>query len=445
MKNTILRPLAALLLIFAVSFIPSVGHAQQTPVLMTVLPDKPTGVYQTTDTVHWTIQWKGDGAAPVAHYTLKSGGLKEVGHGDLTFTGSTAHLDSTFSGPNTLLLEVDWEPAGRDNRAVGGVVAAPDQIQPASPEPKDFDAFWNSKIKELKKVPFDPQIQAEDSGKPDVSYWKITLDNIRGTHIQGQIARPTTGQKFPAMLIVQWAGIYPLQKDWVTGPAKDGWLTLNLEAHDLPIDSPASFYTDQAAGPLQNYWAKGNDDREQSYYLRMYLSCYRAIEYLKTRPDWNGKTLIVTGTSQGGQQTLMIAGLHPKDITAAIALVPAASDMLAPAIGRASGFPNWYFSTQGKDPDKVHEASRYYDPVNFARHIQCPVLIGLGLEDETAPPSSIFAAANQIRAPKEIVILANSGHQNVNGSQDPFSQIEYGRWLPALQQGKPAPVAQPTP
>ena len=79
----------------------------------------------------------------------------------------------------------------------------------------------------------------------------------------------------------------------------------------------------------------------------MYLSCYRAVEYLKTRPDWNGKTLVVMGDSQGGQQTLMIAGLHPKNITAALALVPAGGDMLAPDAGRAPGWPHWYFNTEG--------------------------------------------------------------------------------------------------
>jgi len=416
-------------------------HAQQMPTL-TATPDKPTGVYQIGDTVHWTIQWNGGGAPPTAHYTLKSGGLTVAGQGDLAFTQNVATLASTFKEPNTLLLEVDWAPNSPTNRSFAGAVAAPEQIKPASPEPADFAAFWQSKVKELKQVPFHPQLQPEESGKPNVSYWKITLDNIRGTHIQGQIARPATGKQFPAMLIMQWAGIYGLQKGWVTDRAADGWLALNIEPHDLPIDSPPAFYTEAAAGPLKNYWNIGNDDRDQSYYLRMYLSCYQAIEYLKTRPDWNGKTLVVTGTSQGGQQTLMIAGLHPRDITAALTLVPAASDMLGPQAGRASGFPNWYFNTQGKDAEKVHEASRYYDPANFARHIKCPVLIGLGLCDDVAPPSSILAAASVIAAPKEIMILPTSGHQNVNGSQDPFNKLYYGVWLPALKQGKPAPVGR---
>ena len=101
------------------------------------------------------------------------------------------------------------------------------------------------------------------------------------------------------MLIPQWAGVYPLEKAWVTDRAAEGWLVLNILAHDLPIDEPAKFYEEQSAGPLKDYWAIGNDDRETSYFLRMYLSCYQAAEYLTQRPDWNGKTLVVTGGEPG--------------------------------------------------------------------------------------------------------------------------------------------------
>jgi cephalosporin-C deacetylase len=417
------------------------SDAQQTPPPIVISTDRAGGIYQDGDTVHWTIRWQGGTPVPAAHYVLKSGGATEVAHGDLVFTGGAAALDSRLSAPNTLLLEVDWPSDGRPGQAFGGAVAAPDRIKPAAPPPADFDAFWAAKVKELDAVPADPQLTAGESEQPGVSYWKVTLDNIRGTHVQGQIARPTVGAKFPAILQMQYAGVYGLQKKWVTDYAKDGWLAMDIEAHDIPIDQSVQYYQDQDAGPLHYYCNIGDDDRDRSYYLRMYLSCYQAVEYLAHRPDWDGKVLVVTGQSQGGQQTLMIAGLHPKYITAAMALVPADCDTLAPEAGRAPGFPSCYFNTQGKDPQKVHEVSRYYDPVNFARHIQCPVLIAMGLHDEKlAPPTSILAAANVITAPKEVIIMPQSGHTPVGSSQSPYYDRVYGVWLPALVQGRPAPV-----
>ena len=423
---------------FVILIAASLCAAQQ----MVITPDKPSGVYQVGDAVHWTVEWKGTNASTV-RYTFKRGGLTDVGQGDLSFSNGIANLETKFDAPGTMLVEVKWQPENETNRAVGGAVAAPDRIMPAAPPPADFGAFWKAKLKELEKVPLNPELEKVDSGKSGVAYWKVTLGNIRGSHIEGQIARPEKGEKFPALLIVQWAGVYGLEKSWVTDRATAGWLALDIEPHDLPIDKPESFYKEQFAGPLKDYWTIGNDDRETSYYLRMYLSCYRAVEYLKTRPDWDGKTLVVMGDSQGGQQTLMTAGLHPENITAVLALVPSGCDTLGPEVGHAPDFTRWYFRTEGgKDPQKVREASRYYDTANFASLIKCPALVGVGLRDEVCPPAGVFAAVNQITSPKELIILSKSGHQNENGSQAPYDKRRWDAWLPALCKGQPAPVHQ---
>ena len=416
------------------------GCAQQ----MTVTQDMTNGVYQIGDTVHWRVNWTGTATnVPAAHYKLLKGGLTDAGQGALSFRNGVAGLETKFDAPSTMLVEVKWNPENDpEHRSLAGAVAAPNQLALAAPCPADFDAFWQTKLKELKKVPVHPELEAVDIGKTNLLYWKITMGNIRGTHIYGQLARPAQGKKFPALLILQWANVYPLQKSWVTDRAAEGWLALDIEPHDLPIDRPEAFYKElQANGPLKDYWSIGNDDRNTSYFLSMYLSCYRAVDYLASRPDWNGKTLVVMGDSQGGQQALMVAGLHPKKITAALALVPAGCDMFSPELGRAPGFPHWYYNTEGgKDPAKVRQASLYYDTAFFAARIKCPVLVGTGLRDEVCPPAGVLAMVNQISSPKELIILPKSGHQNQNGSQQAYDQQRYGVWLPALRQGKPAPV-----
>jgi cephalosporin-C deacetylase len=408
---------------------------------MVVTADKSNGVYQVGDTVHWRVEWKGATNTPPARYKLLKGELTEAGQGDLDFSNQVAGLETKFAAPGTLLIEVKWKTDdGQAHRATGGAVAAPERIPLSAPRPADFDQFWKGKLEELGQVPANPKLESVDIGMTNLAYWKITMDNIRGTHIQGQLARPAHDGKFPALLIVQWAGVYPLQKSWVTGLAASGWLVLDIEAHDLPIDQPEAFYKEQFAGPLKEYWSMGDDDRDASYFLRMYLSDYRAAEYLTGRHDWDGKTLVVMGGSQGGQQALMTAGLHPKNITAAMAIVPAGCDMLGPEVGRKGGWPQWYGNTPGKDPQKVHQASRYYDVANFTPLIQCPVLVGLGLIDETCPAAGVLAAVNQISSPKEVVIMPGAEHQEIHGSHGAFSHRRDDVWLPALRQGKPAPV-----
>jgi len=365
------------------------------------------------------------------------GGLTEVQSENLVVSNGLARYTSRFESPGALLAEVYWtEPDGRNRRSVGGAVAAPERIKASASRPRDFDRFWRSKIEELKQIPANPQLDRAESGRDDAGYWKVTLDNIGNTKVRGQLARPLAGEKFPALLIVQWAGVYPLSKDWVTWPAHGGWLTLNIQAHDLPVDGDDAFFRAQRQGPLADYANLGNTNRDSSYFLRMYLGCYRAAEYLANRPDWDGRTLVVMGGSQGGMQALATAALHP-GITAAIANVPAGCDVLGSTIGRAPGWPKWNVAGS----PLVGETARYFDVVNFAARIQCPVLIGVGLRDEVCPPEGILAAANQIRSPKEIILLPNAGHSGEQRAHEALENRRDSVWLPALAAGRLPPVA----
>ena len=141
-------------------------------------------------------------------------------------------------------------------------------------------------------------------------------------------------------MIFQWASPpYPLQKPWVTDRAAEGWLTLNIEPHDVLPDQPKAYY-DALPQAIKHYQSIGNDDRDKSYFLQMYLADYRAVDYIAGRPDWDGKTLVVMGTSMGGQQSLCVAGLHPK-ITHVIVNEPSGCDTNGPLHGRQSGYPNF--------------------------------------------------------------------------------------------------------
>jgi cephalosporin-C deacetylase len=403
-----------------------------------IVPDNALGIYQPGQTIRWKVQVKGTDV-PEAAFVLKKGGLTELTKGKVALSKGQGQLEARLDEPGWLLAEVSIKPV-QDKKitVLGGALVSPEKIQPALPRPDDFDAFWEAKLKDLAAVAMNPTLDPADGGKANVDYFKITMDNIRGSHIRGQLARPKQGGKLPAMLIVQWAGVYPLQKGWVTDRAAEGWLVLNINAHDLPIDESQQFYNAQGAGPLKDYPGIGNDDRETSYFLRMYLSCFRAAQYLTERPDWDGRTLVVTGGSQGGLQSIVTAGLHPK-ISAVLACVPAGCDLSGPLAGRTPGWPMWYWKTQGKDEAKVRRAAGYYDVVNFAPRVKCPVLIGVGLIDTTCPSPGVYAAYNQLQGPKEIVVLPFGEHGEKKGSHGPY-YARFGAWNLALVKGKPAPV-----
>ena len=182
-----------------------------------------------------------------------------------------------------------------------GAAVAPEQIRPPVAKPADFDSFWAGKLAALKQVPINPRLEPTATDREGVELFTVTLDSLN-SQVHGYLATPKGGGKHPALVIYQYAGVYPLQKSVVTDRAAEGWLALDVDSHDMPPD--------QATAP-SNYARIGNDDRETSYFLNMYLRDTRALDYIQSRPDWDGKTIVIMGTSMGGQQSFVTAGLNP--------------------------------------------------------------------------------------------------------------------------------------
>jgi cephalosporin-C deacetylase-like acetyl esterase len=411
--------LKRILIVIGAILLPTVALAETK---LQVSTDKRSASYELGEQVVWKIAAVDGETAVKGNYTyvVKRGGLTEIAKGDGNGSELTVRhqdKDDAAKKPGVVLLEVKFKPEGdgKEVKGLGAAVFAPEKVERSSPVPADFDEFWKGKIAELDAVPMNVKVERVDIGDAKIEYYKITIDNIRGRKIYGQLARPAGSEKLPALLQVQWAGVYPLNRDWVVAPAKQGRLALNIIAHDLPIDEAAKFYQEKSAKELGDYPGIGNDDRETSYFLPMFLSCRRAVDYLTQRPDWDGKHLVVQGGSQGGYQAIVTAGIHPA-VTAFAANVPAGCDHTGKQAGRAPGWPNWASRTwqmkdgQKKDEQKMLDASRYFDAMNFAPRAKCPGLIGIGLVDTTCPAEGVIATCNELKGPKEIVIMPRADH-----------------------------------
>jgi cephalosporin-C deacetylase len=284
--------------------------------------------------------------------------------------------------------------------AVGAAVD-PLHIPMDTPRPADFDAFWNGKLAEQKKIPINPSLTPVQTDVPGVEMSIVNLDAL-GSHAHAYVAKPAREGKFPALIQLQYAGVYALPARSDAQHAAEGWLVINVDSHDKQPNDPSG-------GVPRGYQAVGNTSRETSYFLDMYLRDSRALDYLLTRPDWDGKTIVLTGGSMGGQQSLVLAGLRPEaKISAVLVCVPAGSDANGDLHGRKAGYPNW-----PSDNPEVMKTAIYFDPINFASHIKAPVMAGMGFIDTTAPPAGIWTALNQIPGPKEPLPMIWSDHDNM--------------------------------
>src|SRR5262249_22472459 len=150
---------------------------------------------------------------------------------------------------------------------------------------------------------------------------------------------------FPAILWVPAAGVYGIEPD--KGFAQLGALAMNIIIHDLPVDEPPEFYQKQGDGPLKDYRNIGMADRQKSYFRQAILACVRAVQYIASRPDFNGKDLAVAGSSQGGGLALMTAGVESR-VTLMCSNVPALCEHSGIAHDRISGWPQWLRRARGE-------------------------------------------------------------------------------------------------
>ncbi|MDR3707894.1 MAG: acetylxylan esterase [Capsulimonadaceae bacterium] len=423
-------PYVALLLAFAV--VCPFAQAQT----IRLAPSHSNGVYAIGEQVIWNVTVEGGDPNTVAgsHYKVSLGGGKILAQGDLDLSKGVAQIVYNADQAVSYLAEVTATIDGKLTKSYGGAVAAPDRVTPSMPRPADFDAFWASKIAELRAVAPDPVVERGDSGVQGVVYETVTLANVGGARIHAQIAYPENGKHLPAEITLQWAGVYALPKTNVTNLARQGWFAVDVMAHDLPLNMPADFYVNAGNTTLKNYPAFGKDDRNTSYFLKMVLGDVRVADYVRTRPEWDGKTLVALGTSQGGFQTIALAGLYPQ-ITEAMALVPACCDQTATLVGRGPCWPNWLGRQTDTNASALKEACRYYDSVNFAAKIHVPTLVGIGLIDVTSTPTGDLAMANQLAGPKEVVLLPLSNHHGDGNTQAAYN-VRLNEWLNAIKAGR---------
>jgi len=416
--------------LFAALFICSAASADESAGALYV-PYRASGIYALGETAGWnvTLPWN----AHPANYVIRKNNLTEIGHGTIK-PGKPTTIEAKLDEPGMVYVEVTENTPGAKPKALGAAVA-PEKIQPSIPAPADFDAFWKAKIAALRKVPAHPQLTEKPSEKDGVDFAILKMNHLDGKHIWGQVAKPhdqTNKKKFPGLVILQWASPpYPLQKAWVTDRAAEGWLAVNVEPHDVMPDQPKEYY-DALPAELKAYNTIETRNRDKNYFLYMYLGDIRAVDYLASRPDWDGKTLVVMGTSMGGQQSLCTVGLHPK-VTHMLINVPAGADANGTAHGRRIGYPNWDVN----DP-KVLETAQYFDTVNCAARIKVPSLVAMGFIDTVTPPVGIWAAYNQIQGPKQAAPMIDSPHNHLATPEQsmPWTHASTA-WLGALVAGRP--------
>ncbi|MBQ6352744.1 MAG: acetylxylan esterase, partial [Lentisphaeria bacterium] len=203
-------------------------------------------------------------------------------------------------------------------------------------------------------------------------------------------------------------------------------IAFDVNAHGLPNGKPKKYYDDLFAGALNDYRSRHLDDHEKNYFVGMYMRIMRALDYVKSLPEWDGKTLVVAGGSQGGAQALAAAGLDPQ-VSLCVAGVPSMCDLGGRVAGRMPGGPIRRIPVeQQRDPVVVRETA-YVDNAFLAKNVKCPVYLSAGLIDRICFAVSIYAVYNRLPENlRHITVNPVGGH---NGSRSLLGWRQVGKAL----------------
>ena len=64
------------------------------------------------------------------------------------------------------------------------------------------------------------------------------------------------------------------------------------------------------------------------------------------------------------------------------------------------------------------KAARYYDVVNFARHVTVPTYVTAGIIDSLCPPTTVYAMYNQLKGEKHMLEHPTTGHILTSQGED---------------------------
>ncbi len=402
------------LLCLAFVSIPVVAQETKKPAAIVLRVEKEDAIYAVGQKAKFVFQIPESGEI---QFAFTEDGYKPIRTGKLPVEANKFYsLSEGLDHPGFLRLTLQF----KTQSALAAAAFDPTKIKPASPAPADFDEFWQQQIAKLKETPIDPKLDPWTDHKGDkFDAFKISLGLEGERRVFGYLTVPKGDGPFPAILTVPYAGVYTIAPD--KNLARHAVITMHIVIHDFPVDLSKEELAKKKK-ELEEYRRIGWDDREKSYFRLAILAGYRAADYLASRSDFNGN-LAVQGGSQGGGLSLCVAGLHP-GVKLVASNVAALCDHGGERAQRVSGWPNWVKGAPAELKAKVQETAGYFDAVHFASRFKGKSLLGVGFIDTVCPPTSVYAAFNQLPDPKAMIASPLLGH----GTDVRFTKATEALW-----------------
>ncbi|WP_392971437.1 acetylxylan esterase [Streptomyces sp. LN245] len=303
----------------------------------------------------------------------------------------------------------------------------------ASAEPADFDSFWAKTLQEAREHDLAARFEPVDSPLKTVTVHDVTFAGFDGHPIKGWLTVPAWADS-PLPTVVEFIGygggrgLPHTHLLW----ASAGFAHFVMDTRGQASAWGGGETPDPvgSAPAFPGFMTRGIEDPETYYYRRLFTDAVRAVEAARSHPLVDAARVAALGGSQGGGITIAVGALVP-DLAAVAPDVPFLCDFpRATVLTDRAPYREIgnYLKTHRGRTDQVRRTLSYFDGVHFAARGRAPALFSAALEDQTCPPSTVFAAFNAwANEDKEIEVYDFNDHEGGG----PYQQAAQLRWLPA--------------
>lgn len=351
--------------------------------------------------------------------------------------GCSAQIRTSLGRPGFIRIEADLvAPSGKTlAHFCGGAGADVGEIRADTPEPPDFDEFWARRKSALAAVPMEPAVVREMASPCNgVRVFEVSLPCPGGRPCTAMLSVPSSGGRFPGCIRLRgynasWGEV--ARNTPGPGEVRPDAVVLFLSSHGFEFNREPEYYDALRAASGSNGWDFAfdpvqNSNPDTAYFGGMAWRVMRGVEYLRSRPEWNGRDICAMGGSQGGLQSIWAAALCD-GVTECRPRIPWCCNMAGPENGRVHG--DWFVPWV--------PALAYYDPVNMARRIPATCRVEIpeaGLGDYVSPPSGVMAFYNALRCPKRAEFIQGMEHFDARPERSQASVLQsrtrFGKMVP---------------
>ncbi len=287
-----------------------------------------------------------------------------------------------------------------------GAAAEVEKIDYSDTIPQDICQYWEKIGKMIYDFPVELVYKKEIKAKQGFKAYDIRIKTPEGRNASGILTMPLKEGEFPLRVGFRGYSVVGAAAEFCEDTICACFNAHGIENNISEIELEQKYFPE-----LDGYGFK--DDENQSnmttYWRSVMIRNLIAVKYLKTLDNWDGKTLIVSGGSQGALQATTVAA-HTQGVTYLEIGVPWFCNLNAENNGYLAGWR-----------PKFCEGLRYFDTVAQGQFVKCPVKITAGLGDYICPPSSVMALYNSIKTLKTITFTQASTHGYVPYERDSYT------------------------